>query len=77
MNPMKATISATSVLPTLNPEWFSGVAFVAHCGFSSRSLWKFGDAHLRVIGLTRENQERLVLRLPAETCCASPKFCAH
>ena len=41
MNAMKATISAASVLPTLNPERFSGVAFVAHCGFSSRSVWKF------------------------------------
>src|SRR3981189_1721609 len=61
MNPMKATISAASVVPTLNPEWFSGVPFLA------LTLEVFiGDAHLHVIGLTRKNQERLVLRLPAE-----------
>src|SRR5260370_27600108 len=41
MKPINATISAGSVLPTLNPEWFSGVPLVAHCGFSSRSFGKF------------------------------------
>jgi len=54
------------VLPKLNPEGLSGVGLVAQLGLSSRSFGKFSlvTPVSMLVGFTREDQKRFILRLP-------------
>ena len=54
------------MLPTLNPEGLSGVGLVAQLGLSSRSFGKFSlvTPVSMLVGFTREDQKRFILRLP-------------